>query len=119
MILDSSPELHYTDTAWELATLAGVTVQTIRNYAKEGLLDFVLMDDGAYLFKQDQATRVKEIGELKKERLPCPRIAKKTDISTLSYLQKALRDGFTLIVEMQPTSYYNAFLIHKGSRQII
>jgi predicted site-specific integrase-resolvase len=59
--------LHYFDTSWELSIMAGVSQQTIRRYAKKGLLDYILDDDGHYLFKQGQADKIRKLCEENKD----------------------------------------------------
>ena len=51
----------YTDTTTDLARLARVNPATIRLYADEGLLDFVVIRDGMRLFRTGQADRVKAL----------------------------------------------------------
>ena len=51
----------YTVTTGQLAREAGVGEQRIRDYAKAGLLDYLTASNGARLFRQGQADKVREI----------------------------------------------------------
>jgi hypothetical protein len=51
----------YVDTSSRLARLAEVTEPTVRKYANQGLLDFVLASNGTRLFRTGQAELVKKI----------------------------------------------------------
>jgi len=53
----------FTDTTTELARQSGRAPATIRAYANEGLLEFVLASDGTRLFRKGQASRVQELCE--------------------------------------------------------
>jgi DNA-binding transcriptional MerR regulator len=51
----------FLDTIGELASAAEVTPQTVHNYAKAGLLEFIIAPNGHRFFKSGQVQRVKEI----------------------------------------------------------
>lgn len=51
----------YLDTRASLARATEVSAQTITNYAKSGLLDYVFTSDGRMLFKKGQVEKVKAL----------------------------------------------------------
>jgi hypothetical protein len=51
----------YTETATKLGRDSGKTSTTIRKYADEGWLDYIVASNGTRLFKPGQAAKVKEI----------------------------------------------------------
>lgn len=51
----------YIETTAHLARASGVGEQRVRDYAKEGLLDYVTASNGTRLFREGQAARVREI----------------------------------------------------------
>jgi len=51
----------YTETTTKLARDSEKTQPTIRNYAKLGLLDYIVASDGTLLFKTGQAAKVRKI----------------------------------------------------------
>ena len=51
----------YLDTLGTLAKASGLTTQTVHSYAKAGLLEYVLTNNGQRLFKTGQVEKIKQI----------------------------------------------------------
>ena len=51
----------YRDTRAMLARAADVNPQTVTNYAKAGLLEYVISTDGRMLFKTGQSEKVRSL----------------------------------------------------------
>ena len=68
---------NYTDTTGSLARDAGVAQPTVRQYANEQLLDFVMSATGTRLFKAGQAPLVRQLYTARIARRGIPRGAQR------------------------------------------